>query len=156
MEIVDASIVELSASLKAKRISSVELTQAHLKSLVAATSSVPTADFDAATPFGELGVDSFRVLKIIKDLEADFGTLPKTLLFENFNVEALAQWFVARHADTLARKFGKDGAAALPAAAAKPVAAAGVAPSAAAAVPLRLLEQDLPQHPVEGLHLGPR
>ena len=30
MEIVDASIVELSASLKAKRISSVELTQAHL------------------------------------------------------------------------------------------------------------------------------
>lgn len=74
-----------------------ERTESYLKALVAAASSSQLADFDSSAPFGELGIDSFCVLKIIKRLEADFGTLPKTLLFENFNVEALVRYFVDQH-----------------------------------------------------------
>lgn len=97
-----------------------EPTQSYLKSLVAQVSDAAGADVDATAPFGELGVDSFRVLKIIKALESDFGTLPKTLLFENFNIQDLAHYFVRTHADVLAAKFSpqlRGAASAVPAAA---------------------------------------
>ena len=111
-----------------------ELTESYLKSLVAETSASLGTDFDSSAPFGELGIDSFRVLKIIKALEADFGTLPKTLLFENFNVEALAWYFVDKHSQTLTARFSKEHQSSRPAPGempAKPVSAvAAIAESA--------------------------
>ena len=65
-------------------------------------------DFDSLRPFGELGIDSFYVLKIIRKLEADFGTLPKSLLFENFNINDLANYFVGKHEQTLCAMFAKE------------------------------------------------
>lgn len=135
-----------------------DLTESYLKSLVAEASSSVGTDFDSSVAFGELGVDSFRVLKIIKGLEADFGTLPKTLLFENFNVESLTRYFVDKHADALSAKFSKEQAVAVsaPAAAAAvsvtPITqtAPAVAKNASAPVrktALRLLESDLPRYP---------
>ncbi|RSZ60405.1 SDR family NAD(P)-dependent oxidoreductase [Massilia atriviolacea] len=161
-----------------------EYTESYLKSLVAETSVSLGTNFDSAAPFGELGIDSFRVLKIIKALEADFGTLPKTLLFENFNVDALANYFVDEHTDTLRDKFSKGQAkrAASPAKAAgmPEKARSGSAPGfpsatpnpkpkkflqapvpvqawarpaaqasapAPAALPVRVLETDLPAYP---------
>jgi polyketide synthase PksN len=134
-----------------------ELTESYLKALFRDTLDLPAAEFDSSTPFGELGVDSFRVLKLIKALEADFGTLPKTLLFENFNIGALAQYFVDQHAGVVSAKFPAP-APARPAQAQvhapAPAEAPGPAPAAPAPVPaapraqpLRLLERNLPQHP---------
>ncbi len=149
-----------------------ELTESYLKSLIADSGASVGRDFDSSAPFGELGVDSFHVLKIIKSLEADFGTLPKTLLFENFNVESLARYFARKHADVLSSKFGQA-VPATPAApvvapapaqpprverpatvtAPKPVVAAVVPPTPApvpaitAVVPLLLLESDLDRYP---------
>lgn len=108
-----------------------ERTENYLKSLICEAADAALV-FDAETPFGELGVNSFLVLKILKRLEQDFGTLPKTLLFENFNVRDLARYFVKKHADTLMRKFG-DGAVQAPAASAV-AAPAAVAPTPAPAV----------------------
>ncbi len=97
-------------------------TQSYLKRLIATSAGSMDAEFDASTSFGELGVDSFRVLKIIKALEADFGTLPKTLLFECFNVNDLAQYFVDKHSDKLAIKLASlQDAGSAPAGAAPPV-----------------------------------
>ncbi|MBX3711508.1 MAG: SDR family NAD(P)-dependent oxidoreductase [Lysobacter sp.] len=79
--------------------------ETYLKALIVDAQPALTMDFDGGTAFGELGIDSFRVLKLIKRLESDFGTLPKTLLFEHFNVESLAGWLVQRHAPTLHRLF---------------------------------------------------
>src|SRR6185503_13489145 len=81
-----------------------ERTENYLKSLICEAADAALV-FDAETPFGELGVNSFLVLKMLKRLEQDFGTLPKTLLFENFNVRDLARYFVKAHADVLMRKF---------------------------------------------------
>ncbi|MGH8080896.1 MAG: beta-ketoacyl synthase N-terminal-like domain-containing protein, partial [Lysobacter sp.] len=81
-----------------------ERTENYLKSLICEAADAALV-FDAETPFGELGVNSFLVLKILKRLEQDFGTLPKTLLFENFNVRDLARYFVKAHTDVLMRKF---------------------------------------------------
>jgi polyketide synthase PksN len=140
-----------------------EWMEARLKELVAEVSAAPAGDIDPRAPFGDLGVDSFRVLKIIKALEADFGVLPKTLLFEHFNVESLARYFVGHHADTVGAKMDGAGPAAVAAAPSVPAAvpAAGTAPAAnarvsaapsttpatASAGPVRLFERDLPRHP---------
>lgn len=82
-----------------------DLTESYLASLVAGAAGNPGMAVDPSAPFGELGIDSFRVLKIIKVLESEFGTLPKTLLFEFFNVESLAKYFVDNHRQVLETKF---------------------------------------------------
>ena len=85
-----------------------DLTEAYLKSLVAEASDSLTGDFDSSAPFGELGINSFYVLKIIKKLEVDFGTLSKSLLFEKFTIDDLAEYFVAQHEPALSRKFARQ------------------------------------------------
>lgn len=134
-----------------------DLTESYLVSLVAGASGKQAAAIDSASPFGELGIDSFRVLKIIKVLESDFGTLPKTLLFEFFNIESLARYFVDRHATVIEAKFGGKQVLAAPAVAHKPVQVSPAPPVRAAApapvavaskqCAVRLLEQDLPKYP---------
>lgn len=127
-----------------------ELADSYLKSLISETTGSLSADFDSAAPFGELGIDSFRVLKIVKELEGVFGPLPKTLLFENFNVGDLARYFVEHHGATLEARFGEEMHAApvRPAAAAQPSASTVAAlapapePAQAASQPLLLLEHD--------------
>jgi len=140
-----------------------ELTEPYLKSLVSGIANSVSADFDSSAAFSELGVDSFRVLKIIKALEGDFGRLPKTLLFENFNINDLAHYFVRQHAPTLAAKFAKQFASSATAAhSAVSVGAAAMlpgtpsgrrlsAPNAAhAAKPILLLEKEAYAHPELG------
>src|SRR6476646_2195918 len=85
-----------------------DLTESYLKSLISEASGALHADFDSSAPFAELGIDSFYVLKIIRRLEADFGTLPKSLLFENFNINDLANYFVSKHEQTLSQKFAEQ------------------------------------------------
>lgn len=85
-----------------------EKTEAYLKSLISGISNNLPSDFDSTAPFGELGLNSFLVLKVIKCLETDFGALPKTLLFEHFNVRDLSQYFVSRHVPALNNLFGID------------------------------------------------
>lgn len=115
-----------------------ERAEHYLKSLICEAADEALV-FDAETPFGELGVNSFLVLKILKRLEQDFGTLPKTLLFENFNVRDLGRYFVKSHAETLVRKFA-DGTelpvAVAPAAASSPAPIAAPPPPVATAAPI--------------------
>src|SRR2546425_10350509 len=85
-----------------------DLTESYLKSLISDVSGFLSSDFDSSAPFGEIGIDSFYVLKIIKRLEADFGTLPKSLLFENFNITDLAKYFVTKHAQKLSARFAAE------------------------------------------------
>ena len=114
-----------------------ELTESYLKALISEASESLDRNFDSSAPFGELGINSFYVLKIIKRLEADFGTLPKSLLFENFNINDLADYFLANHGNTLSATFaealqgiGQERASdRLAAAAAQPQPAASVAAS---------------------------
>jgi hypothetical protein len=50
-------------------------TEQYLKSIFALVVRSADGRFDFATAFGEMGVDSLNILKVIKQLEADFGTL---------------------------------------------------------------------------------
>lgn len=130
-----------------------ELTESYLKAVISEASGSLDADFDSSAPFGELGINSFCVLKIIKKLELDFGRLPKSLLFENFNINDLAKYFVEKHEATLAGKFSQEpqGAQSVHANGAMPKTAGTLeAPKAAAtraltassAAPIRILESE--------------
>jgi len=81
------------------------LTETYLLSLIAEALGSVIDESKLSVPFQELGIDSFRILQIIKKLEADFGTLPKTLLFENFNVLDLTRYFLEKHPQILEKKF---------------------------------------------------
>lgn len=86
-----------------------EATESYLCSLISNVADLPITTNDASTPFLELGIDSFRVLQIIKKLEEDFGTLPKTLLFENFNISDLSNYFAETYESILVAKFSNTG-----------------------------------------------
>lgn len=85
-----------------------ELTESYLKSVFCDTANISEIDLDVFTSFRELGIDSFYVLKIVKKLESDFGTLPKTLLFENFNIHDLTNYFFNKHQITLQTIFSNE------------------------------------------------
>ena len=86
----------------------IDSAELYLKELFAEVSGSSTSHFDSRTAFGELGIDSFHVLKIIKRLEGDFGKLPKSLLFERFNLRDLAEYFVDKHEAALSAVCAKN------------------------------------------------
>ena len=51
-------------------------TESYLASLICEAADTALT-FDPETPFGEIGVNSFLVLKILKRLEQDFGAIAK-------------------------------------------------------------------------------
>ena len=105
-----ASLAEVRTTTKPTMIHQTslhDLTESYLKSLISGVADSLSPDFDSFTPFGEMGIDSFHVLKIVKRLEADFGTLSKSLLFENFNINDLAGYFVGKHEQALRDRFAE-------------------------------------------------
>ena len=82
-----------------------DLTESYLKGHFAEALNSSDVEVDSYAAFGELGIDSFNVLKILKKLEGDFGSLPKTLLFEYYNVNDLAAYFTREHVHVLNDKF---------------------------------------------------
>lgn len=77
----------------------------YLKAIICNVLEKPVDALDAETPFGDYGIDSFLVLRIVKRLESDFGRLPKTLLFEYINLSELAVYFVSEHKEKLLGKL---------------------------------------------------
>ncbi|MBD3317876.1 MAG: DUF2156 domain-containing protein, partial [Chitinivibrionales bacterium] len=82
-----------------------DLTESYLRSVIGTISGSTIDESSLTTPFQELGIDSFHVLQIVKKLEEDFGRLPKTLLFENFNIRDLAHYFIDAHGEVLKGMF---------------------------------------------------
>jgi polyketide synthase PksN len=130
-------------------------TKAYLASAIAEATAAAHTNFDSRASFAELAIDSFRVLKLIKRLEGDFGTLPKTLLFENFNIEDLAGYLVRTYPQVIVRKFGPEspptGLTAMrtgPASVLAPVPERAPAPERAA--PVLMLEKDALEDPQLG------
>lgn len=121
-----------------------DLTESYLKSLIAEASGALHPDFDSSAAFAEMGINSFQVLKILKKLESDFGRLPKSLLFENFTVHDLANYFMGKHEQTLSVRFAGELQGSVDA---RPPAASSVDPLHREAAPILMLEKDARAHP---------
>ncbi|EST38602.1 hypothetical protein N566_06540 [Streptomycetaceae bacterium MP113-05] len=62
-----------------------------LREVVAAFLAVPEDAVGEETSFTALGVDSLGAIQLVRELETDFGKLPKVLLYEAGTVAALAR-----------------------------------------------------------------
>ena len=77
----------------------------HVSNLLCAALKLKPGTVDPHADFGVYGLESVMALEIIAALESDFGTLPKTLLFESNSATSLAEWLTANKPD-VARQFG--------------------------------------------------
>ncbi|MGW7279791.1 SDR family NAD(P)-dependent oxidoreductase [Streptomyces sp. NPDC054844] len=85
--------------------------RAHLREVVASFLSVSADSVDEQTSFTELGVDSLGTIQLVRELEEDFGKLPKVLLYEAGTVAALARELLARAPEICARFAREPGTA---------------------------------------------
>ncbi|MEV7775548.1 SDR family NAD(P)-dependent oxidoreductase [Kitasatospora sp. NPDC086791] len=106
----------------------------YLRDTLAEVIRIPAHRIDPGAPFDRFGIDSVLALTVTNRLEADFGSLSKTLFFEHQSIEALSAHFLAEHAGALTGVLGARVAA--PEASPAPQApAASPAPQAPAASP---------------------
>jgi thioesterase domain-containing protein/3-oxoacyl-(acyl-carrier-protein) synthase/acyl carrier protein len=83
---------------------------ARLRQTLSEVIQVPGHRIDTAAPFEQFGIDSVLALSVTNRLEADFGSLPKTLFFEHRNLHELSGYFLRAHADAVRAVVGIHGA----------------------------------------------
>lgn len=74
----------------------------YLKSLFSRVLQMDKDKIDSRATFEVYGVDSVLVVDLTRELEKDFGDLPRTLLFENMTIEKLGRYLVSNHGQKLA------------------------------------------------------
>ncbi|MFJ8229748.1 SDR family NAD(P)-dependent oxidoreductase [Streptomyces sp. NPDC094448] len=106
----------------------------YLRTVLSEVIQVPPHRIDPGAPFENFGIDSVLALSVTNRLEADFGSLSKTLFFEHRSLEELSGYFLSAHADRLAAVLGlRPEPAPEPAAASAPVPVPAVPVGSAAA-----------------------
>ncbi|KAA1246068.1 SDR family NAD(P)-dependent oxidoreductase [Aquimarina sp. RZ0] len=85
----------------------------YLKKSINEILKVPKDQIDVSTDFSDYGADSILAVELINFLEKDFGTLPKTLLFEFSNLHNLTNYFCENQASRVKEIFGGDDSASI-------------------------------------------
>ncbi|MEM0941335.1 MAG: amino acid adenylation domain-containing protein [Bacteroidota bacterium] len=78
----------------------------YLKEVLSGVLKIPKDAIDETMNFAGYGVDSILAIEIIKQLEKDFGTLPKTLLFEHGNLAELVDYLIGEYPSDLMKITG--------------------------------------------------
>ncbi len=86
----------------------------YLRGLVAVALKVEPARIAGGEPLDSYGFDSVLMMRLTRELERDFGALPKTLFFEHRSLDELAGYFAAEHGARVAERFGVRAAAPAP------------------------------------------
>lgn len=87
---------------------------AYLRNTLAEVIQLPVHRIDSAAPFERYGIDSVLALTITNRLEADFGSLSKTLFFEHQTIDELTAYFLAGHSEALEKVLGVSATTARP------------------------------------------
>nr|QUJ23687.1 PKS [Streptomyces sp.] len=82
---------------------------ARLRQTLSEVIQVPGHRIDPAAPFEQFGIDSVLALSLTNRLEADFGSLSKTLFFEYRNIHELSAHLLQAHADAVRAFVGLHG-----------------------------------------------
>ena len=82
--------------------------QKYLKEMFAKTTKIPVGQIGSKAEFEKFGIDSILIMELNKQLEKDFGALPRTLFFEYNNLEDLAGYFVKTHPEKIRSMLGGE------------------------------------------------
>lgn len=74
---------------------------AYFKKLLAGVIKLPADSLETDMPMEEYGIDSIMVMKLTRELENVFGSLPKTLFFEYQNIGDLSEYFLSSYTEKL-------------------------------------------------------
>ncbi|MBB1242379.1 KR domain-containing protein [Streptomyces durbertensis] len=85
-----------------------------LVEVVAEATRSPLAEVAPERLFDDLGIDSLLAIRVVELLEADFGRLSKTLLFECRSVAELAEYLLAEYPERCAALVPESEPAAVP------------------------------------------
>ncbi|MGL4200715.1 MAG: beta-ketoacyl synthase N-terminal-like domain-containing protein, partial [Enterobacter roggenkampii] len=85
-----------------------EKTTNYLKKRLAALLKYPLERLESDAPFEEYGINSIMIVGLTRELEKSFGVLPKTLFFEYQTLDALSDYFLDAHRETLLRLLAPD------------------------------------------------
>lgn len=83
----------------------------YFKKLLSEAIKRPAEQIEADVQMEQYGIDSIMVMQMTRQMEAIFGTLPKTLFFEYQNVQELTDYFIENHSDKLSKILGEEQAA---------------------------------------------
>jgi polyketide synthase PksN len=78
----------------------------YLTKLLAGVLKLPADQIESDAGLEKYGIDSILAVKLVTALEAVFGPLPKTLMFEYQSIDALAGYFLASHRAELLTQLG--------------------------------------------------
>ena len=79
------------------RAALLETTESYLKQILAREAKLPLSKIRSHEPLENLGIDSMLIMTLTRELEKEFGELPKTLFFEYQTLTELTEYFVDRH-----------------------------------------------------------
>lgn len=82
--------------------------ETYLQSEFAKVLKLAPQKLDPQSSFERYGIDSILAMELTTQLEAGFGSLPKTLFFEYQSIHEMAGYFVDHHAAQLARLVGGE------------------------------------------------
>ncbi|HEX8611503.1 MAG TPA: SDR family NAD(P)-dependent oxidoreductase [Telluria sp.] len=82
-----------------------EQTRDYLRKQFADLFKLPYSKVDPRAALEKYGIDSILSMDLTRQLEKTFGSLSKTLFFENQTIDELTEYFVRSHAPTLAALF---------------------------------------------------
>lgn len=83
----------------------VEALDIFLKKALSSVLKVPVEQMESHAPLENYGIDSISISQLTDQLEATFGPLSKTLLFEYQTVKELRGYFIKSHRDTVVSLF---------------------------------------------------
>lgn len=78
----------------------------YLKNILSKEIKLPAIKIHSQDSFERYGIDSVMIMNMIRDLEANFGELSKTLFFEYQNIDELADYFIKNHKEKVIEKVG--------------------------------------------------
>jgi acyl transferase domain-containing protein/acyl carrier protein len=80
----------------------------YLKQMLSRITDLPVERIKSRAALEKYGIDSVMIMEINNQLEKDFRSLPKTLLFEYGNLFELATYFTENHADRVRELCGVE------------------------------------------------
>lgn len=85
-----------------------ELACEYFRESLSSSLNIPKQRIRADEPMSDLGIESIVAINLINAWEKDFGSLPKTLLFEYQTLQSLAGYFVQSHPSKLRTVLGLE------------------------------------------------
>lgn len=100
---VQADVTEVASAVRATMDDAGLAARAveYFRAFLATALKLPLHEVQADELFEQYGIDSVRVMQLTADLEAIFGSLPKTLFFEYQTLEELSGYFQNAHGERL-------------------------------------------------------